>query len=224
MNEKEFNRIVKYMRKHNSDQAHDIDHIFRVLYLAIEIANDEENVDMDVLIAASLLHDIGRKAQLKNKNIDHAKEGARMAKKFLLDNDYSEEFAKKVSNCIKKHSFRSDNPPITLEEKILFDADKLDVLGAIGIARTIMYQTQTHSNLYNLDEEGNLIHGEDDKNNSFLHEYKYKIEKVAEKLYTKKAKEIASKRMKTAQLYYDSLIEELEETYKGKVLIKKVIY
>lgn len=57
-----------------------------------------------------------------------------------------------------------------------------------------------------------------------MHEYKYKIEKVAEKLYTKKAKEIASKRMKTAQLYYDSLIEELEETYKGKMLIKKVIY
>ncbi|HOK63288.1 MAG TPA: HD domain-containing protein [Soehngenia sp.] len=223
MNKKEFKRIENYMRKHNSDEAHDIDHIFRVLYLAIEIAKDEEDVDMDVLITASLLHDIGRKAQLKNKNVDHAKKGAAMAKKFLLDNDYSEDFAKKVSNCIKKHSFRSDNPPVTCEEKILFDADKLDVLGAIGIARTVMYQTQTHSNLYNLDEDGNLIYGEDDKNDSFLHEYKYKLERVPEKLFTVKAKEIASKRIKTSQLYYDSLIEELEETFKGKNLLKNLL-
>jgi len=223
MNKKEFKRLEKFMKKHNSDQAHDLEHIYRVLYLALDIAQYEKDVDMDVLIAASLLHDIGRKAQSKNKNINHAKKGAKMAKKFLIDNNYSEDFADKVSSCIEKHRFRGNNPPTMIEEKILFDADKLDVLGAIGIARTIIYQTEIHSNLYNLDENGNLLHGEDDKEDSFLHEYKYKIETVSDKLYTSRAKEIASKRIKIAELYYNSLIEELEESYKNKKMIEEIL-
>ncbi|MBC7088672.1 MAG: HD domain-containing protein [Tissierellales bacterium] len=223
MKKKEFKRIEKFMKKHNSDQAHDLEHIYRVLYLALDIAQYEKDVDMDVLIAASLLHDIGRKSQSKNKNVNHAKKGAKMAKEFLIDNNYSKDFAEKVSDCIEKHRFRSENPPSSIEEKILFDADKLDVLGAIGIARTIMFQTEMHSNLYNLDENGNLLHGEDDKDDSFLHEYKYKLETVADKLYTRRAKEIASKRTKIAELYYDSLVEEIEESYKSRALIKEFL-
>lgn len=63
-----------------------------------------------------------------------------MAYNFLIENNYSTELAEKVKHCIFTHRFRSENPPETIEAKILFDVDKLDACGLIGIARTLMYK------------------------------------------------------------------------------------
>lgn len=98
-----FSLIENYMLSCMKDSAHDKEHIYRVLYNAMEIAKHENNVDYDVLISACLIHDIGREEQLDNQKLCHAEVGAGKAEKFLLDNNFSKEFAEKVSHCILCH-------------------------------------------------------------------------------------------------------------------------
>jgi len=136
-----YDKIVNYMYECMKDAAHDPEHIFRVLYLSLSIASKiTENVNFDILIASCLLHDIGREQQYKNQNICHAEIGGIMAKEFLLGNGWSEKDSDHVKNCISTHRFRGSNIPETLEAKILFDSDKLDAVGCLGISRTLMYK------------------------------------------------------------------------------------
>ena len=156
MKTKDYRLIEAYMLSCMRDSAHDREHIYRVLYAALDIASFEEPVDSDVLIAACLLHDIGRREQFENPALCHAAVGAEKALAFLVQNGFPPTFAEKVASCIERHRFRSDRPPVTPEEKILFDADKLDVTGAIGLARTICYKGQAGEPLYSLTEEGEV--------------------------------------------------------------------
>lgn len=106
----------------------------------------------------------------------HAVAGAEKARKFLLEKGFPEKFADKVSSCIKAHRFRSSNPPVIIEEKILFDSDKIDATGTLGIARTIFYKGQTGEPLYSRNSMGEVSDGSEDTTPSFFQEYKYKIE------------------------------------------------
>lgn len=139
MERETFDLIERYMLRCMDDAAHDREHVYRVLYLAMDIARYEE-ADTNLLIAACLLHDIGRKEQMENPSLDHAVVGAEKAKRFLLEEGFDPAFAGRVSACIATHRYRSDHPPESIEAKILFDADKLDVTGAMGAARTLLYQ------------------------------------------------------------------------------------
>lgn len=140
MNKIQFSAIEKYMLSCMRDSAHDNEHIYRVLYNALTIAGSENNVDYDVLIASCLLHDIARDEQFSNPQICHAAVGGEKAFHFLIEHGFTIEFAEKVKHCIQTHRFRINNEPQSIEAKILFDADKLDVAGAIGIARTLIYK------------------------------------------------------------------------------------
>lgn len=212
------------MKECMTDNAHDKEHIYRVLYLALDIANFEINVNGDILLAACLLHDIGREKQFENPQICHAQAGAEMAYEFCFKSDFSEEEAQHIQACISSHRFRGNNPPESIEAKILFDADKLDVSGAIGIARTLFYKGITNEPLYNTDENGNVSDGINDAGPSFLKEYNYKLKNIYDKLYTKRAKEIAEERRNAAVLFYENLLSELSATYEnGTRFIKSVI-
>ena len=105
------------------DSAHDSQHIYRVLFIALDIAEHEKNVDKDILIAACLLHDIGRKEQFEDPSLCHAQVGAEKARTFLLKNGFDSEFADRAAACVRKHRYRSASPPEKIEEKILFDSD-----------------------------------------------------------------------------------------------------
>lgn len=205
--------IEKYMISCMEDSAHDREHIYRVLYYAMEIAKHEKKVDYDVLICACLLHDIGRKEQFENPDVCHARAGAAKALKFLLENQFDEDFAQKVAHCILCHRYRKENVPQSLEAKILFDADKLDATGAIGIARTLIYKGQVGEPLYTLDAEGKVSNGENDVSPSFFQEYKYKLEKLYDKFYTKYGTELAEQRKRAAVTYYENLLSEVSGAY-----------
>lgn len=205
--------LEKYMHSCMSDSAHDKEHVYRVLYNALEIARYEEKVDYDVLICACLLHDIGRKEQFENPKLCHAQVGAKKAYAFLIENQFEEAFAKKVEHCVLCHRYRNNNVPQTIEAKILFDADKLDVTGAVGIARTLFYKGQVSEPLYNLDKDGRVSNGEKDTSPSFFQEYKYKLEHIYDKFYTRCGAEMAKKRQKAAVDYYESLLAEVSQGY-----------
>ena len=135
-----YRTLETYMLSCMDDSAHDAEHVYRVLYNALEIAKAESETNYDVLIAACLLHDIGRIDQINDPTLCHAAVGSEKAYHFLLEQGMEETFAAQVKHCIRTHRFRKNMLPQTLEAKILFDADKLDVVGAIGIARTLMYR------------------------------------------------------------------------------------
>jgi uncharacterized protein len=198
-----------------SDSAHDREHVYRVLYYALDIAHHEEGTDIELLTAACLLHDIGRAEQFADPSIDHAVRGAEKAYQWLRENGYSDEFAGQTRDCIRTHRFRSSGPPQSPEAKILFDADKLEVCGAIGVARTLLYAAQVSEPLYSLTESGEVSDGTDDSLPSFCQEYKFKLERMYDKFYTQRAFELAAKRKEAARHFYESLLAEVRECYAG---------
>lgn len=214
MTKKEYIAIETYMLSQMKDSAHDKHHVYRVLNSALDIANHIDTKDIDVLIAACLLHDIGREKQSFDLELCHAQIGSEMAYKFLLSQKWDEKKALHVKECIATHRYRGDNMPQSIEAKILFDADKLDSSGAIGIARTLIYGGQIMEPLYILDEERHIIvDGGGAEISSFFQEYNYKLKKVYDSFFTKRAKEIAMERQKTAIGFYDGLFSEVTTNY-----------
>jgi uncharacterized protein len=205
--------VEEYMQSCMTDSAHDMEHVYRVLNYALNIARHEDWTDIDLLTTACLLHDIGRAEQFADQSVDHAQLGAEKAYIWLIANEYSKNFAVAVKSCIQTHRFRSDNPPQSIEAKILFDADKLDVCGAMGIARTILYKAQVSEPLYLLTENGEVSDGANDAEPSFMQEYKFKLEKMYDKFYTKRGSELAAKRKTAAERFYNSLFAEVRECY-----------
>lgn len=207
------------------DSAHDKEHIYRVLNYAMEIAKAEENVDYDVLIAACLLHDIGRKEQFENPSVCHAAVGGEKAYGFLLEQGFSEEFAEFVKNCITTHRYRKNNLPQSIEAKILFDADKLDVTGAMGIARTLLYHGEVGERLYAVLPDGRVSDGTNDLEETFFKEYKRKLENLYTKFFTKRGAELAAGREKAAKEFYNYLFSEVREshTYGQDVLAEVIV-
>lgn len=210
----DFELAQRYMLTCMKDSAHDKEHIYRVLYTALDIAEYENNVNYEVLIVACLLHDIGRQEQFDDPSLCHAVVGAEKAYHFLTKNGFSIEFAQEVSSCIRVHRFRSSNPPTSIEEKILFDSDKIDVTGTLGIARTIFYKGQVGQPLYSINENGEVSDGSNDTVPSFFQEYKYKLEGLYSKFYTKRGKEIALQRQHSAVSFYENMLNETAGSYK----------
>ncbi len=162
MKKEDYTTMENYMLSCMEDSAHDKEHIYRVLYNALDIAQTEERVDYDILISACLLHDVGRKEQFENPSVCHAMAGAEKAYVFLKGHGFPEEYAAAVRDCIRSHRFRKSDPPQSIEAKILFDADKIDVSGAIGIARTLVYKGKVAEPLYTLQEDGQVSDGSGD--------------------------------------------------------------
>ena len=217
MNKKNYTLIENYMLSCMKDSAHGEDHIYRVLYHALKIAETEKDVDYDVLITACLLHDIGRKEQFENPKVCHAQVGAEKAYKFLLENEFDVQYAEQVRYCIEAHRYRENNLPETIEAKILFDADKLDVTGAIGIARTLLYKGKVAEPLYSLLQDGMVSDGTNDSEPSFSKEYKYKLEGLYSKFFTKKAEELAQERQAAAVTFYIELYQEVQVSYENGI-------
>ena len=213
MNRHEYSRIEEYMLSCMDDSAHDAQHIYRVLNNALVIARSYPQADMDVLIAACLLHDIGRREQFADPTVCHAVVGSEKAYRFLIEKGYSQEFASRVRSCILTHRFRKSMPPESLEAKILFDADKLDVTGAIGIARTLMYKADMAEPLYHVLPDGRISDGTEDLGPSFFREYKFKLEKMYDRFYTKTGEAMARQRQKIAADFYESLYREVNGGY-----------
>lgn len=122
--------MLKNHYEKNKSPSHGWDHIQRVLGYALKLSKSEKP-DMNILIPSVLLHDIdrGRKAHFDSS----------LPMRFLKKAGYSDEESKRIMECIEAHSTFSDKKPGTIEEKILFDADKLDSFGALGIARFFMF-------------------------------------------------------------------------------------
>lgn len=215
--------IVKEELKECS--AHDFDHVMRVYNTAVHLS-EGKNVDLEVIKTAALLHDIGGKKEIDDVagKTDHAIESAKMARPILKELGFSSDKINHICNCIISHRYKTENQPQTIEAKILFDADKLDAVGAIGVARAFAWVGKNRAKIYykpeNMDEyvKNNLsgkINGriQDKSNHSFQIEFETKIKFIVDKLYTKKAKEICKEKTE----YFKSFLDRLEKEIKGEL-------
>lgn len=220
MNNIKHEEIKNIVEKELSCSAHDLDHVMRVYKLCLFLSKYEENVDLDILVPAALLHDIARVKESNDVTgqSDHAVLGAEIAGKILNDLSYDKEKIEKIKHCIRAHRYRTGNKPESIEAKILFDADKLDVIGAVGISRSFMlagqFKQKILTNRYiekymsqNTVENGRL---KDVSKHSPLIEYEFKFKKIPGKMYTEKAREMGIERLKFMQEFFDRLTDEID--------------
>lgn len=213
MKKSEFAKIEAYMLDCMKDSAHDKDHVYRVLYNAMTIAAGEDPVNREVLIAACLLHDIARPDQIADPSLCHARVGAERAFTFLLESGWPREKAEHVRQCIRTHRFRKGEPPETPEAKILYDADKLDVTGAIGAARTLQYNGALGEPIYATAPDGSILDGSgDDEPDSYFREHCFKLLRVYDRFTTKTGAALAAGRRAAAERFYNDVLTEVRDT------------
>lgn len=213
-----------YMVACVADGAHDALHVRRVLYLALELAETEENVDREVLIAACLLHDVGQAEEMHDPAVRHAAAGAVKAERFLIENGFGEAFANKVARSIAAHSFGTAVERDSIESKLLFDADKLDAIGASGTLRMVLSHGEWKQPLYRVMEDGTVSDGRDDPEPNYFMEYHDMIARVPSAMLTDSGKKAAQKRAETARLFYDLSLDEVRQCHQnGQRLLKGFI-
>lgn len=180
------------------DPAHDWQHNLRVLAMCERIGR-EEGAQMDVLRFAALLHDIGR-AEERQTGECHAQISARQAVEWLHAHGKSDDFISRVQSAILAHRFRKERPPYSLEEKILFDADKLDSIGAIGVARAFAYTGVI----------GQPLQSDDPNQHTPYKEYTWKLQRIKDKLFTKTAQTIADERHQFMTQFFERWQAEVQ--------------
>jgi len=168
-----------------SDAAHDFDHVLRVLALAERIGR-AEGARMEIVRAAVLLHDVAR-AEEDRTGECHAKVGAERARQILAGHPTDKVEA--VAQAIASHRFRDEVTPQTLEAKVLYDADKLDAMGAIGIARAYALAGKRGQRLW-VETSAELP----STAHTPVHEFIFKLSKLRETLFTATARQIAEER------------------------------
>jgi uncharacterized protein len=198
----------------NASGCHDWTHVERVLKLALKIG-EKEGADLDILEVATLLHDIGRKSEMKNKGkFCHAEEGAKFAKNILKKYNLNKSTIDNILHCIISHRYRNSYIPNTIEAKVLYDADKLDSIGAVGIARDFLFAGNAGSNCLYTGNEKRLSKKEKDysygKEDSAILEYEIKLRKIKDKIITKTGKKIAKERHLFMKEYFKRFWKEID--------------
>ena len=197
----------------DADPVHDFEHVLRVYRMAERLAQ-AEGADLTIVRAAAWLHDARGSAPGENNGLRaaHHLASAEFAGQVLAHKGWPAEGIAAVQHCIRAHRFRSqDEKPETLEAMGLFDADKLDVLGAIGAARTIAYAALDGEPSYAEPSEHFLQTGETEAGepHSSYHEFLFKLRHVKNRLLTSSGKALAEARHAFMVEFYQQLQAEV---------------
>lgn len=195
------------------DPVHGFDHIQRVVQMAERLAISE-GADLEIVRAAALLHDAEGSATEGGDQgrAAHHHESAEFARQILQAEGWPEERIAAVQHCIRAHRFRDHTePPHTVEARVLFDADKLDVLGAIGVVRTIAYDVVVGQPVYVEPSQQFLRSGEKEtgEQHSSYHEYLFKLSRIKDRLYTPSARRLAEERHRFLEDFFTRLAAEM---------------
>lgn len=194
------------------DPVHGFDHVLRVYRMAERLAL-VEGADVEIVHAAALLHDAEGSAtaggEIGRSNHHHA--SSEFARQVLEAENWPPERIAAVQHCIRAHRFRDNSePPQSLEAKILFDADKLDVIGAIGIVRTVAFDIVVGQSVYSEPSQLFLSTGEKEPGepHSSYHEYLFKLSRIKDRLFTTAARAIAEERHQFMAEFFTRLAAE----------------
>lgn len=204
-----YEKLQKKVEKILQLSSHDWDHTKRVLNLCLHIGR-EEGADLMILKFAALLHDIGREEEHRYKGRKcHAQIGANIASKLLKQVKMDDEMINKIIHCIETHRYRGNKKPLTLEAKILFDADKLDAIGAVGIGRAFLFAGEVGAKLHNKGVDLSKTKSYTIEDTAYR-EYMVKLRYIKNKLMTKFGREIAKDRHKYMREFFIRLDKEVK--------------
>jgi uncharacterized protein len=191
------------------DPVHGFDHVLRVLALCERLGR-ELGADLEILRAAALLHDAAGAHPGEGSRENHEGASADFARQVLEREGWGEPRIAAVLHCIRAHRFRSREAPASREAKILFDADKLDVMGAFGVARTIGFAVQAGEPPFAEPSRRFLEQGEGEigEPHSAYHEYLFKLRRVRDRLQTEPARRLGEKRHVAMTAFFEQLAAE----------------
>lgn len=193
----------------NANGSHDWDHSQRVSSLCMHIGR-AEGANLEVLKIAAYLHDVGRPHEDASRGaICHAKKGADIAHGFLEECPISQEDKANIIHCIRSHRFRGNHAPETLEARVLFDADKLDAIGAVGIGRAFLFAGEVGARLHNpyVDPENTQPYTEED---TAYREYKLKLSRIKDRMLTTEGRRMAQQRHAFMEAFFQRFTEEYD--------------
>jgi uncharacterized protein len=206
----------------SSDPIHGFDHVLRVYAMAERLARSEGG-DVEIVGAAALLHDMNsdklpnlqtdQGEPQEDQRLEHHLASAEFAERVLEAEGWPSGRIAAVQHCIRAHRFRDDREqPETLEAQILYDADKLDAIGAIGVARAIAFSVKSGSPIYTQPTEQFEKTGQKEPGeaHSAYHEYLFKLRRLKERLYTPTGRVIAEERHHFMKEYFNRLFSELK--------------
>ena len=189
--------------------SHNWEHTLRVLQLCERIGT-KAGADMAVVLTAACLHDIGRCYQdASNGRICHAEKGARMAGPIVEKLTLSKAQKKNILHCIRSHRFRGGLEPKTAEARVLFDADKLDAIGAVGVARAFLFAGEIGARLHS--DEANIEDTEPySADDTGYREFKVKLSKIKDRILTAEGRKLAEDRHVIMVEFFKRFLEEYE--------------
>lgn len=209
--EQQFQSIYGFVKNklEKAPGCHDFDHTLRVLKNAEILAKQIPGARIEIIRLAALLHDIARPEEMSAKGqLCHAEQGAELCIALLKKHSLSDEDIKLISECIRCHRFRGNGPrPQSLEAKIIYDADKLDSIGAIGIGRAFHFAGRENARVHNSKEEA--VNSEPySRDDSAYREYLVKLQHVPDKMLTEPGRKLASSRAEFMHNFFIQLENE----------------
>jgi uncharacterized protein len=191
--------------------SHDWDHTERVYRLCMHIGQVEK-ADLEVLAIAAYLHDVGRSSEDESKGTTcHATKGAEIATTLLATYPLSDERKQNVVHCIASHRFRGNQAPETLEARTLFDADKLDSIGAIGIGRAFLFAGEVGAKLHNSEADLHTTRPYTEEDTAYR-EFKLKLSRIKDRMLTAEGRRIAEER----DAFMERFFERFQQEYEGE--------
>lgn len=191
----------------DADAAHDRAHVERVVTTARRLAR-EEDAQMDVVVPAAWLHDCVALSKDAPDRDQASRLAADAARAFLEDEGYPKRWIPDVEHAIAAHSYSGDVEPDTLEASVVQDADRLDALGAVGLARCFMVSGALDHHLYDPEDPFCENRPPDDDTYAIDHFYA-KLLRLPDTMQTQAGRTEAERRSAFLQQYLDRLHDEI---------------
>lgn len=206
-----FDQLVHEIRGrfHGAKGSHDWEHTERVLALALHLGK-AEGADPEIVTYAALLHDIARQEEdAASGAVDHAVRGAEVASGLLRSWGLPEAKIAAITHCIRTHRFRNNLEPETLEARVLFDADKLDSIGAVGIGRAFLFAGEVGAKLHNPDADIAQTRPYTEEDTAYR-EFMVKLRHVKDRILTAEGRRLAEERHAFMLDFFERLNREVK--------------
>jgi uncharacterized protein len=200
-------RFASFLADRDSDAAHDRAHVERVVTTARRLAQ-EENAQLEVVVPAAWLHDCVVLPKDAPRRDEASRRAAETARSFLTDEGFPDRLIDPIAHAIEAHSYSADVSPDTVEAKVVQDADRLDALGAVGLARCFMVGGALDNSLYDPDDPFCKDRPLDDDTYVIDHFYT-KLLRLPDTMKTAAGRQEAERRAEFLRTYLDRLADEI---------------
>ena len=193
----------------NNGGGHDFDHTLRVMHNAELLLKHYPQANAEIVMLASLLHDIARPEEDQSRGRKcHAALGSQMVPQWLQECDFPEILFAPVAAAVRTHRFRDKNEPETLEADLVFDADKLDSLGAVGVGRAFLFAGHFNARLHNTETEA-LNSESYSREDTAYREYLVKLRYLPRRMRSTAGRKMAVERAAFMTAFFERMNSEI---------------